>query len=169
MEVLHTFGFEWTLFAAQIVNFLLLFWILKKLLYKPVLKMLDDRRHKIEQGLKHAEEADRRLEQTLEKESKILKEAQEQARKMLNDAKEQQALLLREAETATQEKVESMLNEARSQITHETAEAEKRLTASISKLAVDFLQEAITGLFGAKEQEIIMQNAIKKLKDKKVA
>lgn len=40
---------------AQIVNFLVLLFILRALLYKPVLKMLDDRRQKISEGLNAAE------------------------------------------------------------------------------------------------------------------
>lgn len=166
MEILHRFGFEWTLFGAQVVNFLLLLWILKKFLYKPILAMLDERKRKIEQGLKDAAEAEKRLQQSLEKESKLLKNAQEQARKLLEDAKEQQQLLLIEAEKTTQDKVDAMLSEAKQQITHDTAEAEKRLTKNVSKLAIEFLQTATADLFGAKEQEIVMKNAVKKLQTK---
>ena len=167
MEVLNKFGFEPILFLAQIFNFILLFLILKKFLYKPVLKMLDERRQKIEQGLKDAAEADKRLQETIEKESKILKEAQAQARKMLDEAKTTQQQMLRDAEEATQAKVEKMLDEARKQITYEAAQTEKRLTANVSQLAVQFLQQSITDLFGTKEQEIIMKNAVKKLQEKR--
>ncbi len=168
MELLHKFGFEPILFGAQIVNFLLLFWVLKKFLYKPILKMLEERQHKVEQGLKNAVEADKRLQDTIEKETKILKQAHDQARKLMDDTKVTQEKMLQEAEEATQQKVDTMLKEAKEQISQESAQAEKRLTTHVSTLAVQILQGAIVDLFGEKEQEIIMKNAIKKLQDQKV-
>lgn len=167
MQILGQFGFEPILFIGQIINFILLFFILKKFLYKPIITMLDDRRRKIEQGLKDAAEADKRLQETLEKESKILKQAQEEARRMLDEAKSTQEKMLRDAEESTQQKVDKMLLDAREQITYETAQAEKRLQANVSKVAVQFLQGAISDLFGAKEQEMIMKNAVKRLKEKR--
>ena len=39
--------FDFTSFVLEILNFLVLVWILKRLLYRPVLNMLDTRRQKI--------------------------------------------------------------------------------------------------------------------------
>jgi len=44
-------------FVAQIVNFLFLVWILAKFAYKPLLKMMDDRKAKIANDLNSAETA----------------------------------------------------------------------------------------------------------------
>ena len=76
MEILNNFGFEPILFFAQIVNFLIIYLVLKKFLYKPLLKVLNDRKHKIEEGLKSAEESNRLLKETIDKEQEILKNAQ---------------------------------------------------------------------------------------------
>ena len=43
MEILNNFGFQPTLFIAQIVNFLILAYVFKRFLYKPILKTLKDR------------------------------------------------------------------------------------------------------------------------------
>src|SRR5437870_10658982 len=59
MEILKNFGFEPILFIAQIVNFVIIYLILKKFLYKPVLKLLKDRKQTIAGGLKQAEESAR--------------------------------------------------------------------------------------------------------------
>lgn len=45
---------DWFTVAAQLVNFLLLLWLLKRFLYQPVLKALDERERKIASELKHA-------------------------------------------------------------------------------------------------------------------
>ena len=164
MEILNNFGFEPILFIAQIVNFLIIFFVLKKYLYKPVLKLLDERKNKIVKGLKDAEESTKLLEQTLQKEEKILKDAQSKARELIEEAKKQNEQMLKNSEEETNKKINKMLKDAREQITYETGLAEKRLETNISKLAVAFLEKSVKGLFGEKEQEAIMKEAVKKLK-----
>lgn len=101
--------------AAQIINFFVLFFLLKAFAYKPILKMLESRRQKIQESLEYAEkvkkdaaeqqkEFDRKLEETRretqaasaaaaqvgEKEREaILAQAREDARKLIEQAKGQ--------------------------------------------------------------------------------
>lgn len=166
MEILGNFGFEPILFLAQIVNFLIIFFLLKRFLYKPMVKMLDERKKTIADGLKFAEEADKKLQETIEKEETILKKAQQEARKLIEETKVEQEEFMRKTEESAHLRVEKMLQDAREQINFETAEAEKRLSAQVSRLAVQFLQQAVGDLFGSQEQEMIMKNALKKLQKK---
>ncbi len=164
MEILKNFGFEPILFVAQIVNFVIIYLVLKKYLYQPILKLLKDRKQTIALGLKQAEESAKLLEDTVKKEEKVLKEAQEKAKKLIDEAKAQSTEILRLSEEETKKKVDTMLSEARNQIKYETGIAEKRLESNITKLAVSLLEKSLTGLFGEKEQTVIMKNAIKKIK-----
>lgn len=164
MDILNNFGFEWTLFFAQIVNFLIIFWLLKKFLYKPVLKLLEERRTKIEDGLKNADKAAKLLEDTVQKEGEVLRKAQTEAKKLLDEARAERDSTLRQAEEDTKKKIEIMLNDARKQINFEADLTSKKLESNVTKLAIELLQKSLTGLFGEKEQEIIMKNALKKIK-----
>lgn len=56
-ELFSTFGIDWRLIVAQALNFGIVLVALTWLLYKPVLKTLDERREKIAQGVKDAERA----------------------------------------------------------------------------------------------------------------
>lgn len=47
---------SWTTFVLEIVNFLVLVWILKRFLYKPVLDVIARRKARIEKGLADAQE-----------------------------------------------------------------------------------------------------------------
>ena len=57
MEIIKNFGVEPVLLVAQIINFLIILFILKKFLYKPVLDTLKKREDSIKEGLKQAEES----------------------------------------------------------------------------------------------------------------
>lgn len=165
MEILNNFGFEWILFFAQIVNFLIIYWLLKKFLYKPVLKLLEDRKRKITEGLRQAEESAKLLEETIQKEERLIKNAQTESKKIIDEARAQRDEVFKKTEEETKRKVELMLTEARNQIREETSLAEKRLESNVSRLAIEFLEKSLTGLFSDKEQEVVMKNAIKKLKN----
>ncbi|HEY4789048.1 MAG TPA: hypothetical protein VIH57_23530, partial [Bacteroidales bacterium] len=58
---------DWFTVAAQLINFLVLVWLLKRFLYKPVLKAIDEREKRIVMQLQEAEnkkaEADREREE----------------------------------------------------------------------------------------------------------
>ena len=56
---------NWFTVIAQIVNFLILVWLLKRFLYKPILKAIDERERKIESQLKDADdrESNAKMEQ----------------------------------------------------------------------------------------------------------
>jgi len=60
-EIAKVFGLDWKLLIIQAVNFGVLLLVLWYFLYKPVLKMLDERRGKIQKGVEDAENAEIRL------------------------------------------------------------------------------------------------------------
>lgn len=53
---------DWFTVAAQAVNFLILMWLLKRFLYKPVLKAIDDREARIADTVQKAEEQNKAAE-----------------------------------------------------------------------------------------------------------
>jgi F-type H+-transporting ATPase subunit b len=57
----HQFGIDWKIMLAQLINFAVVFFVLKKFAYKPILNLLDARKKKIEDGLTFAEKAKNEL------------------------------------------------------------------------------------------------------------
>ncbi|MDP3988292.1 MAG: F0F1 ATP synthase subunit B [Candidatus Levybacteria bacterium] len=167
MELIKNFGIDPMLLGAQVINFLIVLFLLKKLMYKPVLKLLKNRENTIKEGLAKAEEAQKLMEKTLEEEKKILKNAQNQASQLFDEAKAQGLENLRNSETYAKKQAEKILNDARAQMELDAKQTQEKLTAYISNLAVKFLQASSKEFFDKKEQEIIVEKAIKKIKGKK--
>ncbi len=166
MELLHNFGFDPVLFGAQIVNFLIIFFILKRFLYKPVLEMLKKRKDAIKQGLQDAEAARLKLEDVAKKEKEILRSAQTESSKIIEEAKRQSTLILVEAEKNAKIQADRTIKEANQRITEEAKKTEKILMTKVSNLAIDFLQKSLVDLFSRETQEEVVKRAIKKLKGK---
>jgi F-type H+-transporting ATPase subunit b len=166
MEIVEHFGINWVLLSAQIVNFLIIFYILKRFAYKPILALLKNRELTIKKGLDDAEEARKLLEQATEKERDMLKKAQSETRKLLEEAKKERAEVLKNAEVHAKQQADAILKEAKEQIAFETQEAEKRLSSHVSQLAIQFLEKSLSELFTTEDQEKIMDRAIRKMKEK---
>jgi len=83
---------------------------------------------------------------------------------MLEETKKQRTEILKEAAQTAKTQADHILVEARKQIVFETKEAEKHLSSQISHLAVEFLQKSIVDLFSKEDQDLIVKNALDKLK-----
>jgi F-type H+-transporting ATPase subunit b len=164
MEILKTFGVDPVLLGAQIINFLIIFYLLKRFLYKPVLGMLKKREDKIKEGMKQAEEARITLEKTLDQEKKILTKAQDEARKLIESAKVQAKDVGKEIEENTKRQAEKILLDARAQIEQDTKKMEQELSEKVSLLAENMLEKSLQGVFGEKEQKQIIGKALKNIK-----
>lgn len=164
MELIKNFGIDPILLIAQIVNFLIVLYILRKFLYKPVLSQLQKRRDTIKEGLKKAEEARIRLEKVQEEKKNILKRAQTESKKLLDDTKKESLVILQSTESQTKIQADRIIKEARQQIAFETREAEKRLTIYVSRLAIEFLQRSVSDLFSKDDQKAVIKNVLKKFK-----
>lgn len=84
---MEALGIDWRLLIAQVVNFLILLILLTKFLYKPIVKMLDNRSNKIESGLKAAEKSQKDLAKADVDAEKIREKAYKEANEILVGAK----------------------------------------------------------------------------------
>ena len=124
-QLFDQLGIDWHLLLSQAVNFFLLLLVLRIFVYKPLLKLLHDRRARIEEGLAKAEEADRRLAEVEEIGKGKIREAEAQAvgilKKTETDVKEVEARMLAEARRKEAEAMRNMGERLRAK----EAEAEK--------------------------------------------
>ena len=164
MEIIKNFGLDPVLLGAQIINFLIILFILKRFAYKPVLDILKKREDSIKEGLKQAEEGKNFLDEALEKEKKILQEAHRRAEKIIEDAKNQSIEIGKETAENTKKQVESMMTAAREQMMQEAKDAEKKIAIKVSELAVEFLQKSMRDVFNDRQQEELTQAALKKMR-----
>ncbi|MEX2007189.1 MAG: F0F1 ATP synthase subunit B [Candidatus Levyibacteriota bacterium] len=163
MELLNNFGFDPVLLIAQVVNFLIIIFVLKRFLYKPILEMLKKRKEEVAMGLKQAEEARAQLEDSEIKEKEILKRARLQAQQIVADAKLQAVDEAKAIEENTKLQAQRLIEDARRQTELSEKETEKKLATYVSKLAVELITKSSKQLFSERQQKEVVQNALKRL------
>ncbi len=124
----------WVIVSA--VNFLLFFALIWTFAFKPVSKILSDRRERIEQGLQDAEQAHRDRENAEAERVVTLTEARREANDIINRA-QKVAQDTRDADiAATREELERMRVRAASDIEAEKQRAIADLRAEVADLAL---------------------------------
>lgn len=105
-ELFAAFGINWKLLLIQAVNFTLLLAALSYFLYKPVLRIIDERQRKVAEGVRTAELAQKKLEDAKEESDTLIgaaaKEAQEVAATARARAEEKSAEIVKAAEARAQ-------------------------------------------------------------------
>lgn len=135
-EILSIFGINWKLLLVQAVNFGVLVGVLWYFLYHPLLRLIAERQQKIEDGVKNAEAADRRLKEIEDSRSGALEEAVRKAEALVAEGKErakaEEAALVREAH----EKSTRILSDAKARAEEAKRAALEESNAEIARLAV---------------------------------
>jgi len=86
-ELFAAFGINWKLLLVQSFNFGILLVALWYFLYRPVLKLIDERREKIAEGVRTAEAASKRLEEARGEGEKLVGNASREAESIVASAR----------------------------------------------------------------------------------
>ena len=87
-EIFHSFGVNGPSFLASLINFIILLFILHRFAYKPLLQVLDERRRKIAESMKQADQIKEELAKAQATRDEILAKANENAQRMIDEARQ---------------------------------------------------------------------------------
>lgn len=163
-KVLSDFGVNPILLAAQVVNFLVLVFILHKLLYKPVLKLLDERKKKIEESLKNAEKIQLELEETEARREKVLNEAIEEGKRIISEASAQGALMMQESQAKAKEDMEAMMEQGKAMISGERDKMTREVKGEVARMIEMSMEKVLGGSLDLKAQSKLVDDAVKTIK-----
>lgn len=162
-ELLTNFGVTWDRLLGQILTFILLLVILRLVLYKPMLRMLDERKQRIAQGMKDAEEAAKTRQQSEGEAAARLKEATKKAETLLDEAKTAADTLKNELLSQTQ----AELQKARQQQQEELARAKEQMIAEVRqdvvKLVVATTTKVLQTEITKEQHQALTKQAVKEL------
>src|ERR1700751_4763240 len=98
MEIFKTFGLDPYLVTAQIINFLIIFYVLKRYLYPPLFKVFKKREELVKESISKAEENEKILEKTKDLEKETIKKAKVTADEIIKESHEQATNILKKSE-----------------------------------------------------------------------
>lgn len=163
MEILQTLGINWQLLLAQILNFGIIATVLAVLVYKPVLKLVDERRAKIEKAMKDAESIAKSKQEMDDVRVKHLRKVDDESKVMLDEAKKHADAVKTELLTKAQKEADALLQKGHQQLENERREALESLQGTVTKVIVSMTEKILSREFNAEDQKRIMANLEKEL------
>ena len=128
---------------TQAIGFLVLLFILKKIAWKPLLSLLDERREKISSEFRNIERTKSELSRLEQDYKARLAEIEAQARQKIQEAIAEGQRIAVEVQEKAREEGKNILNKAKDNIELEIAKARVELRNQVASLAIRAAEKVI--------------------------
>lgn len=129
-------GFNLPGLISQLVNFLILLVVLRLFLYRPLLKMIDQRKQRIEEGLNRAEQAAEQASVSEDEARRVMDDARAEGRAAIQRSQEAAERLRGELEQRARDEAEQIVTRAREEVRVERDRAIQQLHEAFADLTI---------------------------------
>ncbi len=146
MRLIEALGLDLKIFIAQLLNFSVLIFVLWRFAYKPVFKILEERRLKIAEGLENSDKADKKLDEAELEKKEIIAIARKEANDIIEEAKGRAELRYQEIVDKAKSDLKVIISDEKEKIQSERNQAIKE----VKKEAVKIISLALAKIFPEK-------------------
>lgn len=150
-------------FVWTIINFVIFLIIIRAVFYKPVLKVLDDRKRQVESDLSRAEQARREAEELQVKYQEQVGNAQREAQELLNQAARMAEEKKAEIVAQAQGEATRMIEKAQEAINREKERALAELRDEVANLALLAAGKVINKALTAEDHHRLVKDFIQEV------
>ena len=154
-------GINASSFVIQLLTFVFAYFVLRKYAFKPILKVLDERRETIESGVRLGEEMQKEKTELEIKVKKALADARKQADSIVADANDAARDNIRAAEDKARTKADGIIAEAHSQTEQEAARVRKQIEKEVVNLISEATEAIIDEKLDDKKDAALIDRALK--------
>src|SRR3989338_2822162 len=148
---------------TQVVNFTIMVFVLKKFLYKPILKTLEERKRKIEEGLKFTEKVKEEIEKTEKNRQEIMDKAKTEARQIIEETKNSAKRLESEIITKAHKEAEEILIKGRKELEQEKIEMEKAVSKHTVDIAAHMVEKLLNKMLSKEDHEALIEKKLREI------
>ena len=135
------------------VSFAILYFILAKFAWKPILGAVNEREKSIKDALSAAEMAKEEMASLKADNEKILNEAKLQRESLLKEAREIRSRIIADAESEATEKANKLILSAKTAIENEKSAAMKELNNTVVDLSLNIAEKLLSKELDNKEKQ----------------
>lgn len=145
---------------VQILVFLGLVVFTKKYVWGPVVRVMDERKQKVSEGLAAAERGKKELDEAVSKAEERMAEAREQAQELLSNAQRQANETIDRARSEARSESDRILSAAREEVEQAVASAKSELRREVGTLAVTGAERILKREIDAKAHNDIIDDLV---------
>lgn len=151
------------LFIWTIITFLVLFALLTKFAWKPLLKMLEGREEMIRQSLADADQAKVELEKLNQESEAIISQARAEAQSILTGGKAAAEKLKEEGLAKAKEQANAIVQNATKQIKVERDKAIAEIKSEVVDLSLSIAEKLIRKNLNKEDNQRLIEESLKKV------
>ena len=156
MELLTTLGIDWKLLIVQLINFVLLIGVLTFLLYRPVLKVLDERKARIAKSMEDAKKVEQMKKDMDDMRTTQMKKLDLEAGKLLEAARKQADDMKKEMITRSQEEAAGIVKKAQEQLSQERDRMVSEVQGMLASVVIKMTEKVMQREFSKSDQDRIL-------------
>jgi F-type H+-transporting ATPase subunit b len=157
--VAETFGFNMWAFVAQVLSFSLVCGALYKFAYGPILKVLEERRHKIEVAYKEAAAVKVQVADAERRANEIVVQASSGAHKLIEEAKAAAVAFQEKQMLQARQDAEALVAKAREETRRDYDRMLAELKGEVARLVVDTTAKVSGKVLTADDQKRLTEEA----------
>lgn len=146
LENLGKIGFEWKMALFNLINFLILFWILKKYFFKPIMKNVRDREQEIQDSVDNIQKAKTELQMAERRAQNIIDQAKVDANKVIEKSHDTAKANVEQIKEKAKKEIEMLILQAKRNIEID----KKEMKELLRKETVEFVILAVEKIIGKK-------------------
>ncbi len=162
-SLIEALGLDWRVLLAQFFNFGILVFVLWRFAYKPVFKILEERREKIEKGLKDSDEATARLEGSIKESKEVIVKARQEANAIVEEAQARAEARYQEVVNKAKEDIRVVMDKEKEKITQEKEAIVGQVKAELSSLVMASLKKVLAEAMDEDKDKKIIDKVVKEL------
>lgn len=140
---MEALGLNGPFLIAQIINFLVIMWLLRRFLYQPLLNLLNERREKIRESLSAAETARAEAAQRSRENEEIIAEARREAQSIIRQAEESARRRESELIAKAREEADQLVKRAEGDLENERQQMMAELRNEVAQLSLQIARKTI--------------------------
>lgn len=149
--------------VVEIISFALFIYFFKKVLWSPLMGVMEKRTETIAEGIAAGERGEKQLEEAREESEKMLRETRQQVQEILSNADQQASDTIEQARQEARSEGERLVDSARSEIQREVRSAREELRQEISRLSLTAAERIIDREIDASTHEQLLADAMEEL------
>ena len=162
-ETGEQFGWNLKLFLSQVISFVIVALLLRKLAYKPILAVLAQRRQQIADAQLNAEKIKQQLAEAEQRHAEILTKANERAQNLIDDARISAAHIADQKQQDAISAAEQIIAKAREAVAIEREKTMTDLKRELGRLVVDTTAKVTGKVLTSEDQRRLQEEASRQI------
>ena len=157
---LSAVGISPSAFVIQLITFVIVFLLLRKYAFTPIIRLLEERRVVIDDGVKMGQRMEKERAKLDGEIVKVMRDARIEADKIIGNGQKEAREIIREAEKVGARKVDTMLVDAEARIAEETEQSKRKLEKEIVGMVSDVTEAIVEDRVDAKKDAQLIDKAL---------